>query len=294
MSMDYLEDYIQFLALEKRCANNTISAYVNDIESFQRLVVSHNQTLDTVDRDVIQHYILSLKKKSLSAHSLARKISSLRSFYTFMLREAYVEKDPMQGIHGPKTGRGLPDFLTPEETETLLSGPNQATTLGLRDACILELLYSGGLRVGELVALDAVHVGFDQGYVRVLGKGDKERIVPLGEMAIDLIEKYLRESRPHLAKRNTRSLFLNRSGNTLSRQSIWNMIKKYAKQVGLKKCISPHTLRHSFATHLLENGADLRSVQEMLGHVDISTTQFYTHLSRKHIRDVYDKSHPRS
>ena len=205
-----------------------------------------------------------------------------------------MNSNPMHGVHSPKFGRHLPDFLTQEEMELLLRMPKISTVLGLRDACILELLYSAGLRVSELVSLETRNISFEQGYIRVLGKGGKERIVPLGDVALTLLSRYLYQGRPALTKFADRHLFLNRSGKEITRQSVWSLIKKYCKLSGIKKNISPHTLRHSFATHLLENGADLRSVQEMLGHADISTTQIYTHISQKHVRQIYDRTHPRS
>jgi len=291
---DYLEDYLQYLILEKNCSNNTVEGYLADIRQFFAFISSFQITTVEVNRDTMQRYIHMLKKKGISAKSIGRKISSLRSFYSFMLREQYVELNPVSGIHSPKMGRLLPHFLTPQEMELLLTMPDTANVLGLRDACILELMYSGGLRVSELINMDVRNVNFDQGFIRVMGKGSKERIVPLGDMAIVLLQKYLYQARSVLDSGLSRSLFLSRRGKLLSRQSIWGMIKKYGKLAGIKKNISPHTLRHSFATHMLENGADLRSVQEMLGHADISTTQIYTHVSKQHIRDVFDKTHPRS
>lgn len=292
--VDYLEDYGHFLRLEKRAAANTIKAYIKDVKDLLDLAQSYQLDPEVLDRDMIRLFLMTQKKKGLSPSSQARLISSLKSFFTFLFREGYRPDNPMQGIHAPKAGRPLPDYLTYAEAEALLACPKRETVLGLRDACILELLYSGGLRVGEVVGLELLQVAFDQAYVRVLGKGAKERIVPLGELAIDLLRDYRDQSRPLLDKRNLRALFLNRSGQALSRQSIWNLVKKYSRQAGLKKTVSPHTLRHSFATHLLEHGADLRSVQELLGHADISTTQIYTHLSRKRIRTLYDQYHPRS
>jgi integrase/recombinase XerD len=294
MKRDYLEDYIQYLSLEKACSHNTIDGYSRDVKQLCVHLLENGLELNQADRESVQRYVHQLKGKGNRPHSIARKISSLRSFYDFMLRERYIEKNPMTGIHSPKLGRHLPDFLTPEETELLLRMPKQETILGLRDLCILELLYSAGLRVSELISLEARSISFEQGYLRVIGKGNKERIVPLGEVAIAMLQNYLRQARTELAKGADSHLFLNRSGRLITRQSVWNLIKKYCKKSGIKKNVSPHTLRHSFATHLLENGADLRSVQEMLGHADISTTQIYTHVSRKHIRDVYDKAHPRS
>ncbi|QRN86505.1 site-specific tyrosine recombinase XerD [Clostridia bacterium] len=294
MMKDFFEDYIQYLSLEKACSNNTIDGYSRDVKQLRTHLENLGLTLDKADREAIQRYVHHLKKSGNRPPSISRKISSLRSFYDFMIRERYMDKNPMTGIHSPKLGRHLPDFLTQDETEQLLKMPARDTVLGLRDLCILELLYSAGLRVSELTSLEAKNISFEQGYLRVIGKGNKERIVPLGEIAVTMLRTYLLQSRTELAKGSDRHLFLNRSGKLITRQSVWNLIKKYCKKAGIKKNVSPHTLRHSFATHLLENGADLRSVQEMLGHADISTTQIYTHVSRKHIRDVYDQTHPRA
>ncbi len=296
-TMEYLEDYLQYLALEKGMSDSTISSYLSDLRQMEAFLLETDGCTDLgrVTREQIQRYVFAMRKRGLNNGSVARKISSIRGFYRFMARERYVTVNPAEAVSQPKQGRRLPDFLGLEEVEKLLWAASRDPVSGIRDGCILELLYSGGLRVSELTGLKARQINMEQGYLRLTGKGKKERIVPLGEVSLLLIRQYLDDEtvRAH-RKPGEDGLFLNRQGRSLSRQSVWNLIKKHARAAGIRKNVTPHTLRHSFATHLLENGADLRSVQEMLGHSDISTTQIYTHLSRTHIRKEYDKAHPRA
>jgi len=294
--MDYLEDYLQYLALEKGLSDHSIRGYETDLRQMLMFLREHCGVPDAAKatRENLQSFLLDIRKKNLSTASSARKVSALRSFYGFLLRERLIASSPASFLHHPKKGRKLPEFLGLGEVEALLkaaaSGKNP-----LRDAAIVELLYSAGLRVSELTGLDPHQVNLEQGYVRVTGKGSRERIVPLGDLAATLIAAWLKDGRPRMAVRpGEKALFLNRNGRRISRQSVFALLRKTAEAAGIRREVSPHTLRHSFATHLLENGADLRSVQELLGHADISTTQIYTHVSRSHIRSAYDKAHPRA
>lgn len=293
---EIIEEYLKFIQLEKGLSENTIGAYRRDLKKYQDYLeeekISH---IDFIDRQTIQVCLGDLHDKGASAKSIARFISTIRSFHQFALREKYAAKDPTVLIETPKYERRLPDVLEVDEVIRLLETPDMSKNNGYRDRAMLELLYATGMRVTELINLNVEDVNLIMGFVRVFGKGNKERIVPLGETIIDILETYIETVRPQLLKKTvTDNLFLNMHGKPLSRQAIWKMIKQNGVKAEIFKTLTPHTLRHSFATHLLENGADLRAVQEMLGHADISTTQLYTHVSKSQIRKIYNQFHPRA
>ena len=293
---EIIEEYLKFIQLEKGLSENTIGAYRRDLKKYQDYLeeekISH---IDFIDRQTIQVCLGDLHDKGASAKSIARFISTIRSFHQFALREKYAAKDPTVLIETQKYERRLPDVLEVDEVIRLLETPDMSKNNGYRDRAMLELLYATGMRVTELIYLKVEDVNLIMGFVRVFGKGNKERIVPLGETIIDILETYIETVRPQLLKKTvTDNLFLNMHGKPLSRQAIWKMIKQNGVKAEIFKTLTPHTLRHSFATHLLENGADLRAVQEMLGHADISTTQLYTHVSKSQIRKIYNQFHPRA
>lgn len=288
-------EYLKFIQIEKGLSSNTIGAYRRDLDKYVAYLNEHKiDHIDFVDRQTIQQCLGYLHDQGASAKSLARFISTVRSFHQFALREKYAAKDPTVLIETPKYERRLPDVLEVDEIVALLETPDISKNNGYRDRTMLELLYATGMRVSELIQLEVENVNLIMGFVRVFGKGNKERIVPLGDTVIDFLTKYIETVRPQLLKKTTTdALFLNLHGKPLSRQGIWKMIKQTGIKANINKTLTPHTLRHSFATHLLENGADLRAVQEMLGHSDISTTQLYTHVSKSQIRKMYNAFHPR-
>lgn len=290
------DEYLKFIQIEKGLSSNTIGAYRRDLDKYIDYLNEHKVVhIDFVDRQTIQQCLGYLHDQGASAKSLARFISTVRSFHQFALREKYAAKDPTVLIETPKYERRLPDVLEVDEIVALLETPDISKNNGYRDRTMLELLYATGMRVSELIQLEVENVNLIMGFVRVFGKGNKERIVPLGDTVIDFLTKYIETVRPQLLKKTTTdALFLNLHGKPLSRQGIWKMIKQTGIKANINKTLTPHTLRHSFATHLLENGADLRAVQEMLGHSDISTTQLYTHVSKSQIRKMYNAFHPRA
>ena len=279
------DEYLKFIQLEKGLSSNTIGAYRRDLNKYITYLQDHKIThIDFVDRQTLQQCLGFLHDEGASTKSLARFISTVRSFHQFALREKYAAKDPTVLIETPKYDRKLPDVLAVDEILRLLDAPDLSKNNGYRDRTILELLYATGMRVTELIDLEVENVNLIMGFVKVFGKGGKERIVPLGDTVIDYLSTYLETVRPQLLKTTvTNALFLNLHGKPLSRQGIWKMIKQNGIKANINKTLTPHTMRHSFATHLLENGADLRAVQEMLGHSDISTTQLYTHVSKSQI-----------
>ncbi|MDH9160021.1 site-specific tyrosine recombinase XerD [Staphylococcus casei] len=291
-----IDEFLKFIQLEKGLSANTIGAYRRDLRKYETFLadqkISH---IDFVDRQMIQQCLGHLHDEGASAKSLARFISTVRNFHQFALREKYAAKDPTVLIETPKYDRKLPDVLEINEVIDLLETPNLSKNNGYRDRTMLELLYATGMRVSELIQIELEDVNLIMGFVKVFGKGNKERIVPLGDAVIEYLTLYMENIRPQLLKHTvTNVLFLNMHGKPLSRQAIWKMIKQYGIKANINKTLTPHTLRHSFATHLLENGADLRAVQEMLGHSDISTTQLYTHVSKSQIRKMYNEFHPRA
>lgn len=292
-----IEEFLRFLRVEKGASDNTLDSYYRDLTRFADLMINEGvQEPQEVQRDNILKYLLTLKKKSLSSRSISRNISAIRSFYRFLIMEERIIKDPTIDIESPKFWQRIPKTISIRDMETLLSTPKIDTPQGIRDQAMLELLYGTGLRVSEMVSLSLNDINFEVGFLRCMGKGSKERIVPLGKTAIQSLKRYLEKGRPHLRKNKPEKgiLFLTRLGKSISRQSAWKIVKKYTIKACVGKNITPHSFRHSFASHLLEGGADLRAVQIMLGHSDISTTQIYTHVSRNHIRKVYEKLHPRA
>lgn len=291
-----LDEFLNYLTIEKGLSKNTIESYKRDLKSYMvYLKTKKIDSINSTDRALIVSYLLSMQKQGKASSSISRACAAIRSFYRFLFHENYIDDDPTLNIESPKLEKRLPRVLTVSEVETLLSQPKSNDPWELRDRAMLELLYSTGIRVSELISLTCEDIKLEMGFLRCIGKGSKERIVPVGKIATFYVKKYIQEARnKFLKKNNTDILFLNRYGEGLTRQGFWKIIKKYSKKAGIKKEITPHTLRHSFATHLLENGADLRSVQEMLGHADISTTQIYTHLTKSKMKEIYDKSHPRA
>lgn len=295
---DILKDFLHFLVVEKGLAKNTIISYERDLTNYILFLQEKEQvtTFERVERMHVLNFLKQLKTENKSSKTQARHIASMRSFHHFLIREKITTNDPMIHIDIPKSEKTLPKVLNMQEVELLLASPKPTTHFGVRDRAMLELLYATGMRVSELITLTLNDVYLSMGFVRIFGKGSKERIVPIGSKATAALEVYINEGRPKLEnkKKKNEFLFLNHHGGSLSRQGFWKILKQLAQNANIQKEFSPHTLRHSFATHLLENGADLRAVQEMLGHSDISTTQIYTHVTKTRLKDVYSKFHPRA
>ncbi|MCK8624077.1 site-specific tyrosine recombinase XerD [Apilactobacillus sp. TMW 2.2457] len=291
---DLLEDYLHFLKIERGLSINTIKSYRQDLKHFiSYLNINSVNNFELLDEDTILNYMKHMNENNLSRNSIIRSVSTLRKFSKYLVQFKYIDDDFMSKVDTPKRAQHLPAVLTTEEVDKLLAVPDTSNKYGIRDRAIFEVMYATGLRVSELVHLKLEDLHLNVGLIQTLGKGNKERIIPIGDVASKWINIYLNHSRSILLK-NRRSpfLFLNAHGSGLSRQSIWQKIKKYVSLAGIKKNVTPHTLRHSFATHILENGADLRIVQDLLGHSDISTTQIYTHISNHRLSEVYDKYHP--
>ncbi len=296
MNPDALVDrFINYLLVEKGLSANSIESYSLDLTRYLDFLKKCGITeISEQDTSFILKHLIELRQQGLTARSRARHLVTLRGFYKFLVQEKVIEHDPAQMVDLPKIGLKLPDVLTIEEIQELLKGPDLTTHRGQRDAAMLELLYAAGLRVSELLQLKNQDINLEAGFVRVFGKGSKERIVPIGQFAREKVRDYLNYGRPFLLKTfNSRYLFVARAGKPMTRQGFWKIVKQYASKAGLAKKITPHSFRHSFATHLIEAGADLRSVQMMLGHVDISTTQIYTHVVREQLQKLHEKYHPR-
>lgn len=292
----FLKEYLTHLKLEKNLSVNTVSSYKNDLTSFNSFLKDKNiDDPSNVTSEHISVFFKILKELGLSGTSSARYFSSLKGFFLFLLKNKYIVKNPIEKISAPKLSKKLPAVLDVAEVEKILSQPITNNKLGLRDKAILELFYACGTRVSELINLKVNDLFLSDEIIRVLGKGSKERLIPIGSSAIKWINDYLKSSRPLLMKKSKSEnyLFLNSRSSKLSRMGIWKIIDRYVKEAGIEKEVHPHTFRHSFATHLLEGGADLRAVQEMLGHADISTTQIYTHIDRDYIKQVHKQYHPR-
>ena len=289
---EVVESYIDAVWMERGLAENTLAAYRSDLRGFSSWLAERDCNLLTATRADVLEYLAGLAASP--PRSTARRLSSLRRFYLYLMRQARVDEDPCARVEAPRIGRTLPTSLSEAEVEALLEAPDLAVREGLRDRAMLELLYATGLRVSELVNLKLGQINHRQGVVRVIGKGRKERLVPLGESALDWLERYFRESRPQLpGAGNGDALFPSPRGGAISRQAFWYAVKRYASVAGISKNISPHSLRHAFATHLLNHGADLRVVQLLLGHSDISTTQIYTHVAKERLKRLHAKHHPR-
>lgn len=293
-----ISSFLTHVKVEKGLASNTVAAYRRDLARFDLFAKRRKISLPDVTRDDLVDFLASLYREKLESRTVARHLVTLRSFFRFAQMQELVPADPAATLESPKIRRSLPEYLRLEEVERLLRQPDDKTAFGLRDRAMLELLYSTGLRVSELIGLRVPDLDSRTGCVRCIGKGDKERIVPVGRKAIAMVEKYLRDGRPALLGKNRAAsgaaLFVNRRGGRLSRVGVWKILSAYGRRAGLRKALTPHMLRHSFATHLLEGGADLRSVQLMLGHADISTTQIYTHVVEERLKQVYKAHHPRA
>jgi integrase/recombinase XerD len=286
--------FLDYLSVEKGLARNSLVAYGADLRHFGHWLADQDVELERADRLHVVRYFHALRASGISARSVARALAAIRGMFRFLVAEKHLKSDPTEIIENPKLWTTLPKSLHSTEVEALLRAPDVSTPAGLRDAAMLELLYATGLRVSELIRVKIDDLVMDAGFLRTFGKGSKERIVPFGDGARQAILRYLETGRSHFARDGDPHLFLSNRGRPMSRQSFWMKITKYARQAGIKSRISPHVLRHSFATHLLENGADLRSVQMMLGHSDISTTQIYTHVSRARLQKLYEMYHPRA
>ena len=282
--------------MESGLSKNTLTAYGTDLRGLATWLQKRgNAGLLEVERDDLHDYLATCFANGATARSMARLLSTLRRFYRYQIREGCIENDPSALIDSPKLGRPLPDSLSEPDVEALLAAPDLETAQGLRDRAMLELLYACGLRVSELVNLGLQQLNLRNGFIRVTGKGSKERLIPLGEVAQEIISDYITGSRPELlrGRSNSEALFVTNRGSAMTRQAFWYMVKRYAKRAGIRKPLSPHTLRHAFATHLLNHGADLRVVQMLLGHSNVSTTQIYTHVARTRLKDLHSKHHPR-
>ncbi|MCD8502379.1 MAG: site-specific tyrosine recombinase XerD [Bacillaceae bacterium] len=292
-----LEDFLHYVLVERGLAQNTIQSYRRDLEKYIHYIkhVEQMKEINEVTRIVIMNYLYFLKENGRASATIARTIASVRAFHQFLIREKQTDKDPSVHIETPKLERRLPKVLSFDEVDALLSAPTSKTPFDLRNKAMLELLYATGMRVSELCSLLVDDVHLTMGFVRCVGKGNKERIIPIGKISCEALLTYIDHGRSLLVKKKRHDyLFVNHHGEPLSRQGFWKILKKLSKQANIEKNLTPHTLRHSFATHLLENGADLRSVQEMLGHSDISTTQIYTHVTKTRLKDVYSTYHPRA
>lgn len=297
--LNLLRAFIQFLSSERGLTRNTLESYERDVAHYIKYLDLQGVTsIEQSSKTHLMQYIHNLRLTGKAAATVTRGIVSIRSFYHFLIREQRITQDPTLYLELPKAEKKLPKIMPIDEVGRLLDAPSGTTPFGIRDKAMLELLYATGIRVSELVSLDTEDINLDIGFIRCSGQGLKERIIPLGKVAVEALKVYMGSIRAVLLKRTEpdaeRALFINPAGTRLTRQGFWKIIKKYAREAGIEEDITPHTLRHSFAAHLLENGADLRAVQEMLGHADISTTQMYTQVTKLRMKDVYDSAHPRA
>jgi integrase/recombinase XerD len=288
--------FLTHVRVEKGLSANTVAAYQRDLAKFNMFAQKRKLAVENVTRDDLVDFLAGLYREKLESRTVARHLVTLRNFFRFAQIQEIIATDPSQNLESPKIRRTLPGYLRLEEVERLLAQPDAKTAAGLRDRAMLEVLYSTGLRVSELTSLRVTDLDSKVGCIRCIGKGDKERIVPAGRKALSMVEKYLRDARPELLGKGVSStaLFVNRRGHSLSRVGVWKILSAYGRRAGLRVALTPHMLRHSFATHLLERGADLRSVQLMLGHADISTTQIYTHVVEERLKQIYKAHHPRA
>ncbi len=299
MLVKHVEGFLDYLRVEKNASTLTLVSYRTDLtQLFSFLANRYSVSRDDISTELLNHksvreYLMQMQEQGMSRSTMARKLAALRSFVRYLCRENILQNNPIAAVATPKQDKRLPKFLYPLEIQMLLEAPDTSKPLGLRDKAILETLYAAGLRVSELIGLSLNNIYFDEEMIKVFGKGSKERIIPLGSQAMTSLNNYLQKGRPYLQKSPTEALFLNKFGTRLSERSVRNIINKYVEEVALNQKVSPHTLRHSFATHLLNAGADLRSVQELLGHVKLSTTQIYTHITTENIQQVYRETHPR-
>jgi len=290
-----VQKFVNFLERDKRLSVNTLQSYRRDIEQYFSYLREINlQNISNSNKTTVITYLLYLQKKGRATSTISRNLASIRSFYQYITKNKLIDHDPTADLESPKVEKKLPQILSPEEVELLLEQPQCIDLKGYRDKAMLELLYATGIRVSELIQLDVTDVNIDLAYIKC-SKGSRERVIPIGSIAINALKEYLNKARPLLIQHNDeKALFVNINGGRLTRQGFWKIIKQYKNQAQISKEITPHTLRHSFAAHLLENGADLRSIQEMLGHSDISSTQIYAQIAKNRIREVYKKTHPRA
>lgn len=289
-----LLDFKNYLLTEKGCSDLTVDAYLTDVNQFLIYCEDKNIELNNSDESSVENFLKELSMAGINGRSLSRKLTSIKNLYDFLYREKIIDKDPTENILPPKLSKNLPNYLTVEEVSSILNSINGETPYDKRDRAILETMYGAGLRVSELINLKLESVFYEESFIKVLGKRMKERIVPLNQIALKSIEEYLKKYRSFFEKEKSEFLFLSRRGKKLTRMDVWNILRKRAKDAGIEKELHPHILRHSFATHLIEGGADLRSVQEMLGHSSIITTEIYTHVNQKQLTKIYDTFHPRS
>jgi integrase/recombinase XerD len=291
----WLDQFLHYIIVEKGLSKNTIEAYGHDLDRFLTYLKGKGfSEISNIGKYEVRAYLIYLKRKGLSVKSVVRNLVAIRTFFRFLVQDGIIERNPAEELDSPKVDKTLPEILTLQEVESLLNQPNLTTPLGIRDRAMLEMLYATGMRVSELTKLTINQINLEGGFVVLFGKGSKERIVPLGKEAMKWLELYIKEVRIKLNRKNDRPLlFLSQWGKEMSRQQFWKILKGYGRRAGIRKRITPHLLRHSFASHLLERGADLRSVQMMLGHVDISTTQIYTHVSGERLKQVHQRYHPR-
>ncbi len=289
-----IDEFLGSLQVERGASVNTLQAYRRDLTGFGSFLVREGRGLEVVSVSDLSRYLGTLRRRGLGSRSIARHLSAVRGLYRFLLDARQISRDPTEHLDSPRPTRRLPRTLSIDDAAALVEAPDTSRPDGLRDRALLELLYASGLRASEALGLRIEDVNFSAGYVMVTGKGNRQRLVPAGARALDWLRRYLGTVRPRLVRRECAEVFLNRSGRPMSRQALWSLIRRAARRAGIRASVSPHTLRHSFASHLLERGADLRSVQAMLGHVDISTTQIYTHLPSSVVHDMYRKFHPRA
>jgi integrase/recombinase XerD len=292
---EFISSFLDYLSVERGLSRNTIMAYGEDLAALASFLSGKKITsVSAVTRNDIVNFMLSQKDRGIGASSISRRLAAIRMFFRFLVRERILRDDPTALIDSPKLWKKIPETLSVNEVEALLSQPSGRTPQGIRDKAILEILYATGMRVSEAVNLKIDDLNFEVGFLRCVGKGNKERVIPIGKKAIGAVSKYIASVRPDLLKKKTSDrLFISRLGSQISRQSLWKLIKRYAREADIKKPMKPHIMRHSFATHLLEHGADLRSVQEMLGHSNIATTQIYTHINKDRLKAVHRAFHPR-
>jgi integrase/recombinase XerD len=291
--------FLNYARVERGLSANTLDAYAGDMVKFATFVKKVRRPLEEISRDDLVDFLATLYRNGLDSRSVARHLVTVRNLFRFLVTDGIVENDPTLNLESPKIRQTLPSYLSVEEVERLLALPNLKSPLGVRDRALFDVLYSAGLRVSEVIGLKLGDIDFQMGCIRCVGKGDKERLVPIGRKALEAVEKYVREARPQLLRSRriqvpNAYIFVNRHGNRISRVGVWKIMAAYGQMLGLRKKLTPHKLRHSFATHLLERGADLRSVQLMLGHADISTTQIYTHVLEDRLKSVYKAHHPRA
>jgi len=292
-----IDAYLDHLRVERRLADHTLESYGRDLRALAEYAAGAGRRPETLDRVTLEAFVRQQRTRGLSPRSVARMVAAVRGFYKFLVLDRRLDHSPADDLTPPRAWPALPKFLSLEDVDTLIAQPDVKTPLGLRDRAMIELLYATGLRVSELVAVRASDLHLDEQYMTCIGKGSKERLIPIGDQAADWIRRYHREARPDLVRkaRGVRDvLFVNARGGPLSRVGFWKVLKRYGRKAGLPRTLSPHVVRHSFATHLLERGADLRAIQMMLGHADLSTTQIYTHVLEARMRTVYDRFHPRA